>query len=46
MHVHGKTIIDVKAIGAYGRLTISGNEADVEEAARAAVAAVQNPAST
>ena len=39
-------LVDVKAIGAYGRLTISGNEADVEEAARAAVAAVQNPAST
>jgi len=39
-------LIDVKAVGAYGRLTISGSEADVEEAAAAAVAAVQNPAST
>jgi len=39
-------LVDVKAVGAYGRLTISGREADVEEAAAAAVAAVQNPAST
>jgi len=39
-------LIDVKAVGAYGRLTISGREADVEEAAAAAIAAVQNPAST
>ena len=37
------TIIDVKAIGAYGRMTISGSEADVEEAAAAAMLAVQNP---
>jgi len=39
-------LVDVKAVGAYGRLTISGREADVEEAAAAAIAAVQNPAST
>jgi len=39
-------LIDVKAVGAYGRLTISGSEADVEEAAAAAVAAMQNPAAT
>jgi microcompartment protein CcmL/EutN len=38
------TIIDVKAIGAYGRLTLSGKEADVTEAAAAAMAAVQHPA--
>ncbi len=38
------TLVDVRAVGAYGRLTISGREADVEEAAAAAVAAVQNPA--
>ncbi len=37
------TIIDVKAIGAYGRLTLSGSEADVAEAAAAAMAAVQHP---
>ena len=37
------TIIDVKAIGAYGRLTLSGKEADVAEAAAAAMAAVQHP---
>jgi len=39
-------LVDVKAVGAYGRLTISGREADVEEAAAAAIAAVQNPAGT
>ncbi len=38
------TLVDVRAVGAYGRLTISGKEADVEEAAAAAIAAVQNPA--
>ncbi len=38
------TIIDVRAVGAFGRLTISGREADVDEAAAAAVAAAQNPA--
>ena len=37
------TLIDVRAVGAFGRLTISGSEADVDEAARAAIAAVQNP---
>jgi len=40
------TLVDVRAVGAYGRLTISGREADVEEAAAAAIAAVQNPAGT
>lgn len=38
------TLIDVRAVGAYGRLTISGKEADVEEAAQAAINAVQHPA--
>jgi hypothetical protein len=40
------TLIDVRAVGAYGRLTLSGREADVEEAAAAAIAAVQNPSGT
>ncbi|MFB6260125.1 MAG: BMC domain-containing protein [Thiohalorhabdaceae bacterium] len=40
------TIIDVKAVGAYGRLTLAGSEADVDEAAAAATAAVQRPAGT
>jgi hypothetical protein len=38
------TLVDVRAVGAYGRLTLSGREADVEEAAAAAISAVQNPA--
>ncbi len=37
------TLIDVRAVGAYGRLTLSGREADVEEAAAAAIHAIQNP---
>ena len=40
------TRIDVRAVGKYGRLTIAGKEADIDEAARAAVAAVKNPAYT
>lgn len=40
------TLIDVKAVGAFGRLTLSGREADVDEAAAAALAAVQNPTGT
>jgi hypothetical protein len=40
------TLIDVKAVGAYGRLTLAGSEADVDEAAAAALAAVQNPTGT
>lgn len=40
------TLVDVRAVGAYGRLTISGREADVEEAAAAAIRAVQNPSGT
>lgn len=37
-------LIDVRAVGAYGRLLLSGSEADVDEAAAAAIAAVQRPA--
>ncbi len=40
------TLIDVRAVGAFGRLTLSGREADVEEAAAAAISAVQNPPGT
>lgn len=40
------SLIEVRAVGAYGRLIISGREADVDEAAAAAIAAVENPAST
>jgi len=34
------TLVDVRAFGAFGRLTIVGNEADVDEAAKAAMSAV------
>ncbi|MCG6970531.1 MAG: BMC domain-containing protein [Gammaproteobacteria bacterium] len=37
------TLIDVRAVGAFGRLTLSGREADVDEAAAAAIAAIRNP---
>jgi microcompartment protein CcmL/EutN len=40
------TLIDVRAVGAYGRLTLAGREGDVDEAAAAAVAAINNPAGT
>jgi hypothetical protein len=40
------SLIEVRAVGAYGRLVIAGREADVDEAAAAALAAVENPAST
>jgi hypothetical protein len=40
------TLIDVRAVGAFGRLILSGREADVDEAAAAAIAAVQNPSRT
>jgi len=36
------TLIDVKAVGAFGRLTLSGREADVEEAAAAAIRAIES----
>ena len=37
------TLIDVRAVGAFGRLTLSGREADVDEAAAAAIAATERP---
>lgn len=40
------TLIDVRAVGAYGRLTLSGSEGDVDEAAAAAIAAIENPSGT
>ncbi|HOP17366.1 MAG: BMC domain-containing protein [Gammaproteobacteria bacterium] len=40
------TLIDVRAVGAFGRLILSGREGDVDEAAAAAIAAVQNPSGT
>jgi microcompartment protein CcmL/EutN len=40
------TLIDVRAVGAFGRLTLSGSESDVDEAAAAAIAAVQRPSGT
>jgi hypothetical protein len=36
------TLVDVKAVGAFGRLTLAGKEADIEEAARAAVHALNS----
>ena len=38
------SLIEVHAVGKFGRLTIAGSEGNVDEAARAALAAVQNPA--
>lgn len=35
------TLVEARAVGAFGRLLISGKEADVHEAARAATAALQ-----
>ena len=40
------TLIDVRAVGAFGRLTLAGREGDVDEAAAAAIAAVRNPSGT
>jgi len=34
------TVVDVKAVGAFGRLTLAGKEGDVEEAAAAAIRAI------
>ena len=33
--------MDVKAVGAFGRLTLAGREGDVEEAAAAAMRAIE-----
>jgi microcompartment protein CcmL/EutN len=35
------TVVDVKAVGAFGRLTLAGWEGDVNEAAAAAMRAVE-----
>ena len=40
------TLVDVSAVGAFGRLIVSGSESDVDEAAAAAIAAVENPSGT
>ena len=40
------TLVDVRAVGAYGRMIIAGREADIDEAAAAAVHAIQNPSWT
>ena len=37
----GDELCDVKAVGAFGRLTLAGREGDVEEAAAAAMRAVE-----
>jgi len=39
-------LVDCRAVGAYGRLTLAGKEADIEEAAAAAVRAMHNPPGT
>jgi ethanolamine utilization microcompartment shell protein EutS len=39
-------LVDCRAVGAFGRLVLAGREADIEEAAAAAIAAVQNPPGT
>jgi len=36
------TVVDVKAVGAFGRLTLAGKEGDVEEAAAAAMRAIHH----
>ncbi len=40
------TLVDVRAVGAFGRLILSGREGDVDEAAAAAIEAAQNPSTT
>jgi microcompartment protein CcmL/EutN len=40
------SLIDARAVGAFGRLILSGREGDVDEAAVAALAAVENPSVT
>jgi hypothetical protein len=37
------TLIDCRAVGAFGRLILSGREGDVDEAAAAAIQAVEHP---
>ena len=40
------TLVDVKAVGAFGRLILAGSESDIDEAAAAALAAVESPMGT
>ncbi|MGB1109212.1 MAG: BMC domain-containing protein [Gammaproteobacteria bacterium] len=40
------TLIEARAVGAYGRLIVAGREGDVDEAAAAALEAVRNPSWT
>ncbi len=40
------TLIDVRAVGAFGRLTLAGSEGDIDEAAAAALVAVARPSGT
>ena len=35
------TLVDVRAFGVFGRLTLVGAEADIDEAAKAAMAAIR-----
>lgn len=37
------TLVDCRAVGAFGRLILSGREGDIDEAAAAAIEAVNNP---
>jgi ethanolamine utilization microcompartment shell protein EutS len=39
-------LVDCRAVGAFGRLVMSGKEADIEEAAAAAISALENPPGT
>ncbi len=36
------TLVDARAVGAYGRLTLAGREADIDATAQAAIQSVQN----
>lgn len=40
------TLIDVKAVGAFGRLVLAGREGDIDEAAAAAIEAIRRPSGT
>ena len=40
------TLVDVRPFGAFGRLTLCGNEADIDEAAKAAIAAINSLSGT
>ncbi len=40
------TLVDVRAVGAFGRLTLAGREGDIDEAAAAALTAIERPSGT